>query len=172
MSLADLHTIASVHRLLAWAAVVAALFAAYLVARRSHPDSAPSTPKPFAASRKLMLFAAALATSLLTMTGATGLLLHEPYQRRLRQRIFVQSPRIGWLFERKEHLAFGAILLALCALAALLALELRVRRRRALPPDEIAWHLRSAAVRAYATSAFLAAIAAAASAIVAHHRSF
>jgi hypothetical protein len=108
----------------------------------------------------------------MTATGALGLLLHAPYQGRLRQRIFLQSPRIGWLFERKEHLSFGAIALAWCALAALVTLELRARRRGAAPADAVSKDLHRAVVRAYAASAFLAAAAAAASSIVAYHHSF
>lgn len=155
----DLRFIARAHGALAWASVVATAAAAWLISRR--------TP----GARSLPLKAASLASGALAIAAAVGLVLHEPYQRGIRQRVFTQSPRIGWLFERKEHFAFGAVALALSALAALCALELR-DRRRALQPDQITSYLRAAAVRAYATSAVLAAIAAVISSVVARFYPF
>jgi len=54
----------------------------------------------------------ALAVTLATVAGAIGASLYPAYRERLRQPLFVQVPSVGYLFERKEHLAFGAILLA------------------------------------------------------------
>lgn len=167
MSPAALHTIAVAHRALAWCSVAMTTLAASLAFARYR--SAPRGPSH--APRTRLATAASLSAILLAATAASGLALHEPYQRRLRQRIFLQSPRIGWLFERKEHLAFGAVLLAFCAFAALAAAELRDRRRNAAP-DAITRDLHSAIVRAYATSALLAAAAAVASAIVSRAQTF
>lgn len=171
MPVEALRKLSSAHGVLAWIGVAALALAAWLVARRS-----PGGP-----ARALTLAVAAAATSLLSITGALGFLLHAPYQSRLRQRIFLQSPAMGWLFERKEHLAFGSLGLAWCALAAILALRARARRRRPLVtppsasperPDPVAFELRRAALWAYAASALLAAAAAIASALVARRHGF
>jgi hypothetical protein len=53
-----------------------------------------------------------LAATLATIAGGLGASLYPAYRERLRQPLFVQSPSVGYLFERKEHLALGAILLA------------------------------------------------------------
>lgn len=45
----------------------------------------------------------------------TGAMLHLPFQSKLRQKLFLMSSTLGWLFERKEHAAFGAIALLGCA---------------------------------------------------------
>jgi hypothetical protein len=54
----------------------------------------------------------ALAVSVATLAGALGASLYPAYRERLRQPIFANAPSVGFLFERKEHLAFGAVLLA------------------------------------------------------------
>lgn len=155
MTVEALRLLTKAHGALAWASVVATAAAAWLTSSRR------------SSGRDLPLKAASLASGTLAIATALGLALHEPYQRGLRQRVFTQSPRIGWLFERKEHFAFGAVALALSALAALCALELRASRS-----DAATLHLRAAAVRAYAASAVLAAIAAAISSIVARSYPF
>ncbi len=53
-----------------------------------------------------------LATSVATLTGVLGVLMYGDYRDRLRQHLFQQSLTMGYMFERKEHLAFGAIFLA------------------------------------------------------------
>jgi hypothetical protein len=53
-----------------------------------------------------------LATSVATLTGALGVAMYGDYRDKLRQHLFEQSPTMGYLFERKEHLAFAAIFLA------------------------------------------------------------
>jgi hypothetical protein len=53
-----------------------------------------------------------LAVAMATLAGAMGASLYPSYRERLRQAIFAQAPAVGYLFERKEHLAFGAVLLA------------------------------------------------------------
>src|ERR1700749_2784290 len=53
-----------------------------------------------------------LAVAMATLAGAMGASLYPSYRERLRPGIFAGAPFIGYLFERKEHLAFGAVLLA------------------------------------------------------------
>lgn len=169
MSPSSLRAISAAHGALAWASIAAAPAAVWLSLRLAQAQGQGRAPL---AARRLALTSAALATALLVATGALGVVLHEPYQRSLRQRVFTQSPRIGWLFERKEHLAFGAVALAVAALAALAANQLRERRRGGAPPDVLTRSLHGAAVRAYATSAILAAASAVLSAIVSHRYHF
>jgi hypothetical protein len=54
----------------------------------------------------------ALAALVVTAVGGAGVWLYVEYRERIKQQIFIQAPGIGYLFERKEHLAFGAILFA------------------------------------------------------------
>jgi hypothetical protein len=54
----------------------------------------------------------ALTTALLTLGGALGAWIYPEYRARLKQGIFLHAPAIGWLFERKEHLAVGVIAFA------------------------------------------------------------
>lgn len=51
----------------------------------------------------------ALATALLTLAGFMGAYVYPLYRVKLKQDIFLHADRIGWMFERKEHLAVGAI---------------------------------------------------------------
>lgn len=62
--------------------------------------------------------AAWLSTSMLTVTGIGGAYLYPPYRSILKQKLFVHAPQIGWMFERKEHLAVGALCLAWAGLIA------------------------------------------------------
>src|SRR5687767_11172948 len=55
--------------------------------------------------------AVALASGAATVTAALGAWLYGGYREHLKQQIFLHAPSIGLLFERKEHLAFGAIML-------------------------------------------------------------
>ncbi|MDP9148378.1 MAG: hypothetical protein M3O36_00335, partial [Myxococcota bacterium] len=85
-----------VHGHLGWLAVAALVHPAILLRgprRRAH-------------------FAVGLAVALVSVTGALGVLLYGPYRDRLRQPLFARSAAIGYLFERKEHLAFGAFVFA------------------------------------------------------------
>lgn len=65
-------------------------------------------------SARAVLAAAVLGAA----TFVTGAALHGPFQGKLRQRLFLASEALGWLFERKEHAAFGALALTLSALFA------------------------------------------------------
>ncbi len=53
--------------------------------------------------------AVVLATAFVTATGLLGAWIYPEYRGRLKQALFIHTPNIGWLFERKEHLAVGAI---------------------------------------------------------------
>ncbi len=54
----------------------------------------------------------ALAAFVATLAGALGMALYPAYREQLKPSIFAGSPALGFAFERKEHLAFGAIVLA------------------------------------------------------------
>ncbi|MEO6572595.1 MAG: hypothetical protein ABIP89_02060 [Polyangiaceae bacterium] len=62
--------------------------------------------------RRRVRLAAFLATSFVTTTGLIGAWIYPEYRGRLKQTIFIHAPKIGWLFERKEHLAVGALAFA------------------------------------------------------------
>jgi hypothetical protein len=162
-----LRRLALMHGLLAWLSAASLAIAALALARR----------RPLRLSRALFAGAAG-ATLLVTIAWIAGMFLHAPYQARLRQRIFLHDPALGWLFERKEHLSFGALGLAWCALTAAALLALRSRRsmpegaRQSGAPDRAGDDLRRAAVRAYAASAVLAAAACTAATLVARRHGF
>jgi hypothetical protein len=63
-------------------------------------------------SRRRADLSVVLAVAFVTSVGAAGVWLYGEYRDRIKQQIFIHAPTIGYLFERKEHLAFGAILLA------------------------------------------------------------
>lgn len=165
MTVEALRRIASVHGLLAWISAALLGLAAGLLARRSPTPQQRQIQKP-------ALAVSALATALAALVSGFGMLLHEPYLNRLRQRIFVKDPALGWLFERKEHFAFGSLGLALSGLASLAALAL-LERRLARPGTSIlAPSLRRAALTAYAASAGLALAACILSTLVARRFRF
>jgi hypothetical protein len=85
--------------------------------------------------------------------GALGTVLYPPYRNTLKQRLFVQTPTIGWMFERKEHLAVGAIALAWVGCAAHLALPSF--------PEKTRERVARVAHLSFVSSAILAATAAA-----------
>ena len=62
--------------------------------------------------------AVGLATGLVSTTAAAGAWLYPVYRERVKGELFASAPTVGWLFERKEHLAFGAVLLAWAGAAA------------------------------------------------------
>ena len=135
------HTIERLHGLIAWIATAALVLAAW---RRRAGVSA-------------------IAASLAVAAAGLGLGLDDGYRGRIRQRLFVQSASLGWLFERKLHVAFGAVVLAVGAAAALMALRL-VEARGGGPA--LARDLRRSAAIAAVGSAILAIAAAVMSAIV------
>jgi hypothetical protein len=98
-----------------------------------------------------------------------GAALDEGYRAHLRQRLFLAAPALGWLFERKVHVAFGAVLLGVAA-AALTA----VRHRTEVRPGDapVARELGRGAAIAWTAAAVLAVAASVASAVVARRAGF
>ncbi|MDB4939439.1 MAG: hypothetical protein JWP87_6411 [Labilithrix sp.] len=109
-------------------------------------------------------WAVGLATGFVTVASALGVWLYVAYRERLKQGIFLHAPSVGLLFERKEHLAFGAVVLAWAGAAAYVAAE------RA--PGEARESLRTIAFRAFCASAALSILVAVLGTIVAAYRSF
>jgi len=152
MSPGAIATVARLHAVLAWAAT-AALLAAPWIARSG-------------AARRLRRGVRAGAIALLLATSALGLALHDTYRAKIRQHLFISAPDIGWLFERKLHLAFASALLGVGALAALFWLE----RTPADAPERR--ELGRGAALAWGASAALALAASIAGAIVARRAHF
>ncbi|MBX3191423.1 MAG: hypothetical protein KF819_30790 [Labilithrix sp.] len=104
------------------------------------------------------------ATALATIAGAIGAWLYVAYRERLKQGIFMRSPAVGLLFERKEHLAFAAVVLAWAGAAAYFgAIEAKAELRETL---------RTIAFRAFVGSASLAVVVAVLGTIVSVFKSF
>jgi hypothetical protein len=102
MTLAVLRILEHVHGHLGWLAVAALL----------HPAILLRNPK-----RRARL-AVVLATSLAVIAGGMGAWIYPEYRSRLKQAIFIHAPTLGWCFERKEHLAVGALGFALIGCVA------------------------------------------------------
>jgi hypothetical protein len=150
MSPEMLRTVERLHAVVAWAAAAALAATAWLFLR----------------SQRAARLAGAAAVALALGTAGLGFSLHDPYRSKLRQRLFVEAPALGWLFERKQHAAFAAVLLGVSALATLL------RAERAAPGTKDASDLRRTAALAWTASATLALAASIASAIVARRAHF
>jgi hypothetical protein len=154
MTTDTLRWLAGVHGVLAWAATLG-LTAAAIAQRQWGQGTA-----------KGRAIVAAAAAVLVSGAFGVGLRLDLPYRGRLRQQVFIDAPALGWLFERKLHLSFGAVALAWCAVALLAASAAAAQHRG-----------RSAALgrggrATLAASAGLAILAAIASAIVGRRHSF
>ena len=108
--------------------------------------------------------AVALSTTFVTVASAIGAWLYVAYRDDLRQAIFASSPAIGLLMERKEHLAFGAVVLAWAGAAAYFAAPRATGEHRAL--------LRTVAFRAFVCSAVLCCAVAILGTVVAAYKSF
>ncbi len=137
-----------VHGHLGWLAAIALVHPAILLRR---------TP------RRAHL-AVGLAVAGVTAVGAIGVALYGDFRDRLRQSIFAGAPAMGYLFERKEHLAFGAILFAWAGGIAYAAAT-RV-------DGDVRVSLRRAAHWAFVASAAMAVVAAAFGTVVAAYKSF
>lgn len=144
-----LRVLERIHGNLGWLSALALLHPAWLLRRRE---------------RKARL-ACILATSLVTLAGALGVWIYPDYRSRLKQGIFLHAPSIGWSFERKEHLALGAVVLAWAGLAAHLA-ALRARDREVRHPLARAAHF------SYVAAAGLALATGVLGILVASYRSF
>jgi hypothetical protein len=99
-------------------------------------------------------WAVGLSTALVTLVAALGVWLYTPYRTLVRQRLFQAAPTMGYLFERKEHLAFAAVAFAWIGALAYIA------ERRKLSH------------RAYVLAAGIAVVAAALGTTVASYRTF
>lgn len=155
MTVEELRSLERIHAAAAWISAAGLGAVAWALARGRE-------------ARRIAIGAAAAIAGLL-VAGATGLALHDPYRAKLRQRLFLDAPALGWLFERKQHLAFGALALGVGAAATLEAL----RRIEARPADAaLARDLRRSAALAWIAAAALSLAAAIASAIVARRASF
>ncbi len=110
-----------------------------------------------------------LAVGVTTIAGALGASLYPTYRERLRQSIFAEAPAVGYLFERKEHLAFGAVLLAWAGALAYVAGT--ARRSGEGASDRVRRDLRRAAHWAFVAAALLAAATAVLGTCVASYKS-
>jgi hypothetical protein len=109
-------------------------------------------------------WAVGLAVAVSTLAGGLGVAMYADYRDRLRQAMFQHAPAMGYLFERKEHLAFGAILLAWAgALAYLGAFRME---------GEVRERLRRASHWAFVAAAALAVTTAVMGTLVAAYRTF
>jgi hypothetical protein len=100
-----LRVLERVHGHLGWLGVAALLHPAILL--RNPRRRAP--------------LAVILTVATLAVTAVIGASIYPEYRSRLKQHIFIEAPRLGWLFERKEHLAVGALAFALAGGIAHLA---------------------------------------------------
>jgi hypothetical protein len=137
-----------VHGHLGWLAAIALVHPAILLRRTK---------------RKAHL-AVGLAVAVVTAVGGMGVAIYGDYRDKLRQSIFQHAPAMGYLFERKEHLAFGAILLAWAGAVAYVAAA-----RLEGDPRE---HLRKAAHWSFVAAATLAVVTAALGTVVAAYKTF
>jgi hypothetical protein len=137
-----------IHGHLGWLAAIALLHPAILLRNRK---------------RKAHL-SVGLAVGGISAVFAIGCLIYGAYRDKLRQALFQQARPIGFLFERKEHLAFGALLLAWAGALAYFAAG------RADGPTRDS--LRKAAHWAFVAASVLAVVTASLGIIVAAFRSF
>lgn len=101
--------------------------------------------------------AAAVAAAALLLAFASGMRLDAPFRTFARQRLFVASPALGWLFERKLHASFAALGLSIAAACAIAASTMLPAD--AAPNARRAAHLASLAAAALALFATLASFA-------------
>jgi hypothetical protein len=120
--------------------------------------------------RRRAHLAVAFAVLFPTVVGAVGMWVYGPYRDRIKQSIFMDSPWIGLLFERKEHLAFAAILLSWAGGVAYVMASRGRGERGAVPAAEET--LRTLASRAFLAASVLAVIVAVLGTVVASFRTF
>ncbi|MBX3228176.1 MAG: hypothetical protein KIT84_26875 [Labilithrix sp.] len=108
--------------------------------------------------------AVASSTALITAGSALGLWLYVAYREQLKRDIFQGSPAVGLLFERKEHLAFAAVMFAWSGCATYFA--------AAGAKGDLAWTLRTVAFRSFVAAAALAILVAVLGTWVAVYKSF
>lgn len=155
MTLELARRVALLHGALAWLSALALVVVAVVLVRLR---DAPRI------SRWISLACAAV-TSLVTATFVSGFLLEAPFRHHLRQRLFLASRALGWLFERKNHFSFGAFVFAALALAALLAAGPHAT-------DEASRRLRRASRFGYGIAAFFVLVACVIGTLTASHTRF
>jgi hypothetical protein len=116
-------------------------------------------------TKRRALFATAAATVLVTLTAVMGAAMYPEYRTAIKPALFAEAPSLGWAFERKEHLATAAVLLAWAGLFAHLAAHRPNGRNEAE-------RLARLAHGAYVAAAFSALLAASLGIAVACQRSF
>lgn len=124
----ELRSLSGAHGALAWLSVLALAVAVIAAAAAPWSGGRAGTTAGRRAAR-VRAWAVPVAAALGVATFVTGLSLHGPFQSKLRQRLFLASETLGWLFERKEHVAFGALVLTLSALFAAWAARALAGRR-------------------------------------------
>lgn len=115
--------------------------------------------------RRRARLAATLAAVTVVLAAGIGAWVYPHYRLLLKQRIFVESARVGWLFERKEHLSVGAVAFALIGCVAHLVVP-------AIDDAPTRLRLARLAHRAFVIGAALAFVVAVLGVTVASFRSF
>jgi F0F1-type ATP synthase membrane subunit c/vacuolar-type H+-ATPase subunit K len=137
-----------VHGHIGWLAAIALI----------HPAVVLRRPK-----RKAHL-AVGLSVAIVTLAAGLGVSIYGDYRDRLRQSIFQHAKVVGYLFERKEHLAFGAVLLAYAGAVAY-AVATRVE-------GDARDRLRKAAHWSFVAAAAMAVVTAALGTVIAAYKTF
>jgi hypothetical protein len=143
-----LRALERIHGHLGWLAIAALLHPAILL--RNPRRRAP--------------LSVGLATAMAVTTALLGARIYPSYRELLKQRIFIEHPSLGWAFERKEHLAVGAISFAIAGCIAHFAVPLFDEPSRG--------HVARLAHRAFVVAFALAAIVGAIGIAVATYKSF
>jgi hypothetical protein len=133
-----------VHGHLGWLAALALLHPAILLRRYK---------------RKAHL-AVGLAVGIVTAVFGIGAAIYPAYREKLRQHIFIEGRPVGYLFERKEHLAFGAVMLAWAGAFSYVAATRMEGPARESLRRAAHWAFVAAAVLTIITASFGVAIAA------------
>ncbi len=144
-----LRVLERIHGHLGWLSVAALL----------HPAILLRDPK-----RRASL-SVSLATGFVVATASLGAAIYPEYRARLKQRIFIEAPTLGWLFERKEHLAVGAVSFALIGCVAHLSL-------RFLTDAEVTRTVARLSQRAFVIACVLGFAVAVLGVVVASYKSF
>jgi hypothetical protein len=92
-----LRVLEHIHGHLGWTSVAALL----------HPAILLRNPK------RRSRVSVSLATGFVVVTALLGGCIYPEYRDRIKQHIFIEAPKLGWMFERKEHLAVGVVAFAL-----------------------------------------------------------
>ena len=144
-----LRVLERVHGLLGWLSVAALLHPAIVLRD---------------ATRRARL-SVSLATGFVVVAALYGGAIYPMYRDRVKQHIFIEARRVGWMFERKEHLAVGAVAFALVGCVSHLSLPL-------IADDDVRRSMARLAHRAFVVAFALTLIVATLGVAVASFRSF